>query len=159
MLNQYRDVPVGNPEDGYSIREFSAGLAPVIARRLKVAEKDDSMPMHIWITHFVLACLHKDGVPVVVTTLQDLDCEILKEQLDQKELADITDSSKLNSIRSIYCNSSPELFSAIVEEFTFNISRENLDEIFKVVDATAYITKKKGEELKNDSIPEQTTGS
>lgn len=125
MFSEFRSLDLGN---GYTILEPSAGLIPEINKRLK-SYTDDSgnMTANVWAAVFVLACLHKDGVPVISGILEGCS----------------------PTVREAYSKLSDLEFKAIVEEFLFNINRDTLEKWFDAVDKSCFITKKTADELKN----------
>lgn len=134
MFSTFKSTDLGN---GYSLVEPPAGLLPDIHKRTKLYADGDKITGDIYAAIFILACLHENGYPVVC------------------ELSNSSDST----IRSVYSQLPDEDFKFIVSEFLYQINRDTLEKWFNEVDTNSYITKKKVDEVKNDSPPETTTGS
>lgn len=121
--------------------EPPAGLLTHISKRLKeLSDADDRMSTAEWFAVYVLACLHHDDVPVAIRYSNQLQ-------------------NGYSTLREVFCDSTQEEFKEVVNELVFNIGSEELEFLFNTIDNNNYITKKSKAALKNDSPPDQTTGS
>jgi hypothetical protein len=132
MHSSFKSQDLG---DGYTIQEPPAGLLPYINKRIKLysdSSSGDVLTQSTWAAIFLLACLHKESVPVIVWTASEI----------------VTETS-VHSIREAYSKVSDENFKLLVEEFLFCISKDKLKEWFEIVDTNCYITKKTEDAEKN----------
>lgn len=127
--------------DSLVLIEPPAGLLTYISKRLKeLSDADDKMSTAEWFAVYVLACLHCDGASVAVRYSMQFQ-------------------HGYSTLREVFCDSTQEEFKEVVNELVFNIGLEELESMFNIVDSNNYITKKSKAALKNDSPPDQTTGS
>ena len=130
MYSEFRTQDLGND---YSVVEPPAGLLPHIKKRTDLytdADGNSQLTQSIWAAIFVLSCLHKKGVPVA--------CEVAA-----------TIGNPLQTIRDVFCNMPDGDFKTVVDEFLFNVSRDQLKEWFDTIDALCYISKKVEDTEKN----------
>lgn len=123
FTSQFKTVEL---EDGFSLIEPPAGLLPEINRRIRsYADNEDRITSDVWAGIFVLACLHKNGKPVVI-------------------------GDSISTLREIFSNTETDEFKKIVTDFLYGITRTDLDRLFQLVDQNSFITKKTTDEVKND---------
>lgn len=140
MFSIFKSTDLGN---GYAIVQPPAGLLPEIDKRLKMfADLEGKLISNYYAAVFILACLHKDGIPVfslVASTVPE--CQIPPS---------LVVNEATRSIRTAFISLSDVEFKAVVDEFLFNIDRDLLEEWFEKTDNSCYITKKAADDLKND---------
>lgn len=152
MFSIFKSTDLGN---GYSLVEPPAGLLPDIHKRTKLYADGDKITGDIYAAIFILACLHRDGEPVFCSIFKTLPIEYgLGERFTAEQLQGFA-----KSIRSAYSLMYDDEFKMVISEFLYQINRDTLEQWFEAVQENSYITKKKADELKNDSPPETTTGS
>lgn len=137
MFSVFKITDLG---DGYILVEPPAGLLPEIHKRTRLYSDAEKLTGDILGAIFILACLHKDDVPVF-----GLIADTVPECIVEGATNPVT-----KTIRSAYSLLPDDEFKAVIAEFLFGISRETLDKWFEAVDASCYITKKRADEVKND---------
>lgn len=142
MFSIFQSTDLGN---GYALVQPPAGLLPEVHKRLKMfSDMEGKLTSNYYAAVFILACLHKDGIPVFGL----LASTVPACTMGAAEASLVNEITK--TIRAAYTVLPDMEFKAVVDEFLFNIDRDLLEKWFDAVDESCYITKKTVDVVKND---------
>jgi hypothetical protein len=139
MFGTFKSIPLENTD--FCIVEPPAGLLKHINSRLKLYQVEDGkseLTDALWASIFLLACMHE----------YDRDTQKVGKPLITS-FANTVVANYTPTIREFYVDALEDVFKSIVEEFTFNATREQLSVWLDVLNDASFITKKKQDEEKN----------